>query len=93
MRPRLEAVSEWLGFRTPFLPRTRVSVHVASDFSVLCTGLVADRAALAAFVDGELAAIPGIRAVSGWTATPSPASASSTRRRCCDPLTGWVAWC
>ncbi|MCP2243895.1 Lrp/AsnC family transcriptional regulator [Lentzea aerocolonigenes] len=84
VRPRLESVSEWLGFHTPFLlrlrvapgetpavmrsldglPQTRVSVHVASDISVLCTGLVADRAALAAFVDSELAGIPGIRAVS-----------------------------
>jgi DNA-binding Lrp family transcriptional regulator len=83
VRPRLEVVSEWLGFRTPFvlrlrvapgttpevmrhldrLPQTRVSAHVASDFSVLCVGLVADRPALAAFVADELAAIPGILAV------------------------------
>jgi hypothetical protein len=45
------------------LPQTRVSAHVASDFSVLCVGLVVDRPALAAFIDTELAAIPGILAV------------------------------
>lgn len=83
VRPRLEVVSEWLGFRTPFLlllrvapgrtpevmrhldglAQTRVVVHVASDISVLVSGLVTDRAALAAFIDGELAGIPGIVAV------------------------------
>lgn len=83
VRPRLEIVSEWLGFRTAFLlrlrvapgetpdvmrrlhalPQTRVTAHVASDISVLVSGLVADRAALAAFTDDELAGIPGILAV------------------------------
>ncbi|WP_216591127.1 Lrp/AsnC family transcriptional regulator [Streptomyces brasiliscabiei] len=80
VRPRLEIVSEWLGFQTPFilrlrvapgetpdvmrridrLPQTRLVAHVAGDLSVLATGLVADRSALAAFVDHELAEIPGI---------------------------------
>jgi len=32
------------------LPQTRVSVHVVSDMSVLCAGLVTDRSALAAFI-------------------------------------------
>ncbi|MFE7131085.1 Lrp/AsnC ligand binding domain-containing protein [Streptomyces sp. NPDC057638] len=84
VRPRLEIVSEWLGFQTPFilrlhvapgqtpdvmrridqLPQTRLVAHVASDRSVLATGLVTDRAALALFYDGELAQIPGILAVS-----------------------------
>jgi DNA-binding Lrp family transcriptional regulator len=83
VRPRLEVVSEWLGFQTPFLlrlrvapgetpkvmnrlhrlPQTRVTVHVASDISVLVSVLVADRAALAMFIDDELAGIPGILAV------------------------------
>ncbi|WP_326579163.1 Lrp/AsnC family transcriptional regulator [Streptomyces sp. NBC_00481] len=80
VQPRLEIVSEWLGFRTPFilrlrvapgetpdvmrridrLPQTRLVAHVASDMSVLATGLVGDRSALAAFVDHELAEIPGL---------------------------------
>lgn len=84
VKPRLEIVSEWLGFQTPFmlrlrvtpgdtpevmrrldqLPQTRVVVHVASDMSVLCNGLVTDRSALAHFIDNELAEIPGIRTVS-----------------------------
>ncbi|MER5770812.1 Lrp/AsnC family transcriptional regulator [Streptomyces sp. NPDC001985] len=84
VRPRLEIVSEWLGFQTPFmlrlrvapgetpdvmrridqLPQTRLVAQVASDLSVLATGLVTDRAALALFIDGELAEIPGILAVS-----------------------------
>jgi DNA-binding Lrp family transcriptional regulator len=84
IKPRLEVVSEWLGFETPFmlrlrvapgdtpdvmrrldqLPQTRLAVHVASDMSVLATGLVTDRSALAAFIDNELAEIPGIRTVS-----------------------------
>lgn len=84
VRPRLEIVSEWLGFRTPFilrlrvapgetpdvmrridrLPQTRLVAHVASDMSVLATGLVTDRSALAAFIDHELAEIPGILTVS-----------------------------
>ncbi|MEU0068474.1 Lrp/AsnC ligand binding domain-containing protein [Streptomyces sp. NPDC006332] len=84
VKPRLEIVSEWLGFQTPFLlrlrvapgdtpdvmrrldqlPQTRLAVHVASDMSVLCAGLVTDRSALAVFVDDELARIPGILTVS-----------------------------
>lgn len=84
VKPRLEIVSEWLGFQTSFvlrlrvapgetpdvlrridqLPQIRVSAHVASDMSVLCTGLVTDRSALAAFIDDELSGIPGILAVS-----------------------------
>lgn len=84
VKPRLEIVSEWLGFQTPFmlrlrvapgetpdvmrridrLPQTRLSVHVASDMSVLATGLVTDRSALALFIDDELAKIPDILAVS-----------------------------
>ncbi|MFJ8229816.1 winged helix-turn-helix transcriptional regulator [Streptomyces sp. NPDC094448] len=80
VKPRLEIVSEWLGFETPFmlrlrvapgetpdvmrridqLPQTRLVAHVASDLSVLATGLVTDRSAVARFVDHELAAIPGI---------------------------------
>ncbi|MGX5213456.1 Lrp/AsnC ligand binding domain-containing protein [Streptomyces violaceus] len=84
VKPRLEIVSEWLGFQTPFmlrlrvdpgetsevmrridlLPQTRLAAHVASDLSVLATGLVADRSALARFIDGELARIPGVTAVS-----------------------------
>ncbi|MGD6747508.1 AsnC family transcriptional regulator [Streptomyces sp. BH106] len=80
VQPRLETVSQWLGFDTPFLLRlrvapgstadvmgridrlsqTRLTAHVAGDLSVLCTGLVADRAALAAFIDHELAEVPGI---------------------------------
>ncbi|MFF0159338.1 Lrp/AsnC ligand binding domain-containing protein [Streptomyces sp. NPDC005263] len=84
VKPRLEIVSEWLGFQTPFLlrlrvapgdtpdvmrrldqlPQTRLAVHVASDMSVLCVGLVTDRSALAVFVDDELARIPGILTVS-----------------------------
>jgi DNA-binding Lrp family transcriptional regulator len=84
VKPRLEIVSEWLGFQTPFmlrlrvapgetpdvmhridqLPQTRLAVHVASDLSVLATGLVTDRSALARFVDDELSGIPGILAVS-----------------------------
>ncbi|MEU9157399.1 hypothetical protein AB0D59_44410 [Streptomyces sp. NPDC048417] len=83
VKPRLEVVSDWLGFETPFvlrlrvapgdtpevmrridrLPQTRLAAHVASDMSVLCTGLVTDRSALASFIDGELARIPGILAV------------------------------
>ncbi|MGV9313598.1 winged helix-turn-helix transcriptional regulator [Streptomyces sp. NPDC003691] len=83
VKPRLEIVSEWLGFETPFmlrlrvapgetpdvmrhidqLPQTRLVAHVASDLSVLATGLVADRSAVALFVDRELAAIPGILGV------------------------------
>ncbi|MGW3287429.1 AsnC family transcriptional regulator [Streptomyces sp. NPDC001002] len=84
VKPRLEIVSEWLGFQTSFilrlrvapgetpdvmrridqLPQTRLAAHVASDMSVLATGLVADRSALARFVDHELAGIPGLLAVS-----------------------------
>jgi DNA-binding Lrp family transcriptional regulator len=84
VKPRLEVVSEWLGFQTPFilrlrvapgdtpdvmhrldrLPQTRLAVHVASDMSVLATGLVTDRSALAVFIDNELAEIPGILTVS-----------------------------
>ncbi|MFI6406026.1 Lrp/AsnC family transcriptional regulator [Streptomyces sp. NPDC050548] len=84
VKPRLEIVSEWLGFQTPFilrlrvapgatpevmhridqLPQTRLAAHVASDMSVLATGLVTDRSALALFVDGELARIPGLLGVS-----------------------------
>ena len=84
VKPRLEIVSEWLGFHTPFLlrlrvapgetpevmhrldqlPQTRVIVHVASDLSVLCAGLVTDRSAMAAFLDNELAQIPGLLTVS-----------------------------
>ncbi|WP_019056818.1 Lrp/AsnC family transcriptional regulator [Streptomyces prunicolor] len=84
VKPRLEIVSEWLGFRTAFilrlrvapgatpevmrridrLPQTRLAAHVASDMSVLATGLVADRSALALFVDNELASIPGLLGVS-----------------------------
>ncbi|WP_086563446.1 Lrp/AsnC family transcriptional regulator [Streptomyces africanus] len=84
VKPRLEIVSEWLGFQTPFilrlrvapgetpdvmrridqLPQTRLVAHVASDMSVLATGLVTDRSALALFVDRELAEIPGILTVS-----------------------------
>ncbi|AZK97798.1 MULTISPECIES: Lrp/AsnC family transcriptional regulator [Streptomyces] len=83
VKPRLEIVSEWLGFETPFmlrlrvapgetpdvmrridqLPQTRLVAHVASDLSVLATGLVTDRSAVAHFVDHELAAIPGILGV------------------------------
>ncbi len=83
VKPRLEIVSEWLGFQTPFmlrlrvapgetpdvmrridqLPQTRLAAHVASDVSVLATGLVTDRSALALFVDNELARIPGILTV------------------------------
>ncbi|MDV9175233.1 Lrp/AsnC family transcriptional regulator, partial [Streptomyces sp. W16] len=84
VKPRLETVSEWLGFQTPFilrlrvapgatpevmhgidqLPQTRLAAHVASDMSVLATGLVTDRSALARFVDDELARIPGLLGVS-----------------------------
>jgi DNA-binding Lrp family transcriptional regulator len=84
VKPRLEIVSEWLGFRTAFilrlrvapgatpevmrridrLPQTRLAAHVASDMSVLATGLVADRSALALFVDNELASIPDLLGVS-----------------------------
>ncbi|MEW2396801.1 Lrp/AsnC family transcriptional regulator [Streptomyces sp. NPDC046862] len=84
VQPRLEIVSEWLGFQTPFvlrlrvapgatpdvmrhidqLPQTRLAAHVASDMSVLCTGLVTDRSALAAFIDNELAQVPGLLTVS-----------------------------
>ncbi|MFJ4974621.1 Lrp/AsnC family transcriptional regulator [Streptomyces coeruleorubidus] len=84
VKPRLEIVSEWLGYQTPFmlrlrvapgetpevmhridrLPQTRLAVHVASDMSVLATGLVTDRSALARFVDDELSGIPGVLAVS-----------------------------
>ncbi|WP_262060284.1 Lrp/AsnC family transcriptional regulator [Streptomyces sp. STR69] len=84
VKPRLEIVSEWLGFQTPFilrlrvapgatpevmhridqLPQTRLAAHVASDMSVLATGLVTDRSALALFVDAELARIPGLLGVS-----------------------------
>lgn len=84
VKPRLEIVSEWLGFETPFmlrlrvapgetpeamrridrLPQTRLVAHVASDMSVLATGLVTDRSALARFIDDELAKIPGIITVS-----------------------------
>ncbi len=46
------------------LPQTRLVAHVASDMSVLATGLVTDRSALALFVDNELAGIPGVLAVS-----------------------------
>lgn len=46
------------------LPQTRLAAHVASDMSVLVMGLVTDRAALALFIDHELAKIPGILAVS-----------------------------
>ncbi|MFI5674590.1 Lrp/AsnC ligand binding domain-containing protein [Streptomyces cellulosae] len=80
VKPRLEIVSQWLGFQTPFmlrlrvapggtpdvmrridqLPQTRLAAHVASDMSVLATGLVTDRSALALFIDNELAKIPGI---------------------------------
>jgi hypothetical protein len=45
------------------LSQTRVSAHFASDFSVLCVGLVADRPALATFVDNEIAAVREILAV------------------------------
>ncbi|MDQ0951718.1 DNA-binding Lrp family transcriptional regulator [Streptomyces phaeochromogenes] len=84
VQPRLEIVSDWLGFQTPFvlrlriapgetpdvmrridrLPQTRLAAHVASDMSVLATGLVTDRSALALFIDNELARIPGILGVS-----------------------------
>ncbi|WP_019070184.1 Lrp/AsnC family transcriptional regulator [Streptomyces hokutonensis] len=84
VKPRLEIVSEWLGFQTAFilrlrvapgatpevmhridqLPQTRLAAHVASDMSVLATGLVTDRSALARFVDDELARIPGLLGVS-----------------------------
>jgi DNA-binding Lrp family transcriptional regulator len=84
VKPRLEIVSEWLGFQTAFilrlrvapgatpevmrridqLPQTRLAAHVASDTSVLATGLVTDRSALALFVDNELARIPGLLGVS-----------------------------
>lgn len=84
VKPRLEIVSEWLGFQTAFilrlrvapgatpevmhridqLPQTRLAAHVASDMSVLATGLVTDRSALARFVDDELARIPGLPGVS-----------------------------
>jgi DNA-binding Lrp family transcriptional regulator len=40
------------------LPQTRLVAHVAGDTSVLCMGTVTDRAALAAFLDDQLAAIP-----------------------------------
>lgn len=46
------------------LPQTRLAAHVASDMSVLATGLVTDRSALALFIDNELARIPGILGVS-----------------------------
>ncbi len=46
------------------LPQTRLAAHVASDLSVLATGLVADRSTLALFVDNELAGIPGLLGVS-----------------------------
>jgi DNA-binding Lrp family transcriptional regulator len=92
VKPRLEIVSEWLGFQTPFvlrlrvapgdapdvmrrldqLPQTRLAVHVASDMSVLCTGLVTDRSALAAFIDNELAKIPGILTVSAAVMLAEP---------------------
>lgn len=45
------------------LPQTRLIAHVAGDTSVLCMGLVADRTALAAFIDDELARIDGIDTV------------------------------
>ncbi|MBI0377074.1 Lrp/AsnC family transcriptional regulator [Streptomyces albiflaviniger] len=84
VKPRLEVVSEWLGFQTSFVlrlrvapgqtpdvmrrldqfPQTRLAVHVASDLSVLCSGMVTDRSALAVFIDNELATIPGILGVS-----------------------------
>ncbi|WUL72688.1 Lrp/AsnC family transcriptional regulator [Streptomyces sp. NBC_00343] len=84
VKPRLEIVSEWLGFQTAFilrlrvapgatpevmrridqLPRTRLAAHVAGDMSVLATGLVTDRAALALLVDNEPARIPGLLGVS-----------------------------
>ncbi|WP_406449398.1 Lrp/AsnC family transcriptional regulator [Streptomyces sp. NBC_01622] len=84
VKPRLEIVSEWLGFQTAFilrlrvapgatpevmhridqLPQTRLAAQVASDMSVLATGLVTDRSALARFVDDELARIPGLLGVS-----------------------------
>ncbi|GAA0450684.1 MULTISPECIES: Lrp/AsnC family transcriptional regulator [Streptomyces] len=92
VKPRLEVVSEWLGFQTPFLlrlrvapgetpdvmrridrlPQTRLAAHVASDLSVLATGLVTDRAALALFIDNELAEIPGVTAVSVDVMLASP---------------------
>lgn len=92
VKPRLEIVSEWLGFQTPFLlrlrvapgdtpdvmrrlerlPHTRLAVHVASDMSVLCAGLVTDRAALAVFIDNELAEIPGLLAVSAAVMLAEP---------------------
>ncbi|MBU3066400.1 Lrp/AsnC family transcriptional regulator [Nocardia sp. NEAU-G5] len=92
VKPRLEIVSEWLGFHTPFqlrlrvapgetpdvmrrldeLPQTRLTVHVASDVSVLCNGLVTDRAALAAFIDDDIAKIPGILAVNVDVALAEP---------------------
>lgn len=46
------------------LPRTRLAAHVAGDMSVLATGLVTDRAALALLVDNEPARIPGLLGVS-----------------------------
>jgi DNA-binding Lrp family transcriptional regulator len=92
VKPRLEVVSEWLGFETPFLlrlrvapgdtpevmrrldrlPQTRLAVHVASDMSVLCNGLVTDRSALAVFIDNELAEIPGILTVSAAVMLAEP---------------------
>lgn len=92
VKPRLEIVSEWLGFETPFLlrlriapgdtpdvmrrldqlPQTRLAVHVASDMSVLCAGLVTNRSALAVFIDNELAAIPGILTVSAAVMLAEP---------------------
>ena len=46
------------------LSETRLAAHVASAMSVLATGLVTDRSALALFIDNELAGIPGILTVS-----------------------------
>jgi DNA-binding Lrp family transcriptional regulator len=46
------------------LPQIRLVAHVAGDASVLCTGTVTDRAALAAFLDEQLAGIPHLDTVS-----------------------------
>jgi hypothetical protein len=45
------------------LPQIRLAAHVAGEASVLAMGLVTDRAALAAFLDGQLAGIVDVDVV------------------------------
>jgi DNA-binding Lrp family transcriptional regulator len=43
------------------LPQTRFTTQVAGRTSIVCTGLMTDRAALGAFIDEKIAELPGLK--------------------------------